>query len=258
MKDMLNTDTYAYASRLKATDPMQKFIFAFLTLGVCLWADQLLVSLAVILMMSGVALWFGGTPLSVWLKLMIVPISFLLIGIFTIAINISYESQGFIFAFPVAGFWVGISEIGIYQGINLFFRVLGSVSCLYFLSLSTPMVDLLSVLRKLRLPKLIVEMMGLIYRFIFVLLETAVTMLIAQNSRLGYVNLVSGYRSMGSLASALFIRAYKRSNELYTALEARGYDGELKVLEEAYEDNKFMVIFAVGINGILIALSLLT
>lgn len=255
---MLNTDTYAYASRLKAVDPMQKFIFAFLTLGVCLWADQLLVSIAVIIIMSGVAIGLGGVPLSVWLKFMFVPITFLIIGIFTIAINISQESNNYIFAFPVAGFWVGISEVGIYQGINLFFRVLGSVSCLYFLSLSTPMVDLLSVLRKLRLPKLVVEMMGLIYRFIFVLLETSATMFIAQNSRLGYVNLASGYRSMGSLASALFIRAYKRSNDLYTSLEARGYNGELKVLEESCEDKKTMVVMAVGVNGVLIALSLLT
>lgn len=117
------------------------------------------------------------------------------------------------------------------------------------------MVDLFSVLRKLRLPKLMIEMMDLIYRFIFVLLETAGTMYTAQNSRLGYVNLVSGYRSMGSLVSALFIRSYKRSNELYTSLEARGYDGELRVLEEKYVGNKSLLYMAVGINGLLILLA---
>ncbi|HHY27862.1 MAG TPA: cobalt ECF transporter T component CbiQ [Desulfitobacterium dehalogenans] len=253
---MLNTDTYAYASRLKAIDPMQKFIFAFLTLGVCLWADQMVVSIAVIVLMSGATIVFGGAPFSVWLKLMIVPLSFLVIGIITIAINISRDVHSFLWAHSIAGYWVGISESGIREGINLFFRVLGSVSCLYFLSLSTPMVDLLSVLRRLRLPKLMVEMMGLIYRFIFVLLETAATMLIAQNSRLGYINLRSGYRSMGSMVSVLFIRAYKRSNELYTSLEARGYDGEIKVLEETYENNKNLVFLAALINGVLIFLAL--
>lgn len=114
----------------------------------------------------------------------------------------------------------------------------------------------MSVLRRLRLPKLMVEMMGLIYRFIFVLLETAATMLIAQNSRLGYINLRTGYRSMGSMVSVLFIRAYKRSNELYTSLEARGYDGEIKVLEETYENNKKLVFLAALINGVLIFLAL--
>lgn len=253
---MLNTDTYAYASRLKTIDPMQKFIVAFLTLGVCLWADQLFVSIAVIVFMSGVAIFFGGAPLSVWLKLMIIPMSFLMIGIFTIAVNISRDVYSFLWAYSIAGYWVGISENGIREGVNLFFRVLGSVSCLYFLSLSTPMVDLLSVLRRLRLPKLMVEMMGLIYRFIFVLLETAGTMLTAQNSRLGYVNLKTGYRSMGSLVSVLFIRAYKRSNELYTSLEARGYDGEIKVLEESYENNRNLVLLAVVINGAFVFLTL--
>lgn len=59
---MLNTDTYAYASRLKAIDPMQKFIFAFLTLGVCLWADQMVVSIAVIVLMSGATIFSEAPP----------------------------------------------------------------------------------------------------------------------------------------------------------------------------------------------------
>ncbi|AGA69245.1 cobalt ABC transporter, permease protein CbiQ [Desulfitobacterium dichloroeliminans LMG P-21439] len=252
---MLNTDTYAYASQLKVIEPMQKFIFAILTMGVCLWADNRLISIAVIIIMSSIVILRGGTPLPYFLKLISIPMAFLIISAFTIAIGFSIDQQNFILAIPVANFWLGITQSGLQQSINLFFRVLGSVSCLYFLALSTPMVDLFSVLRKLRLPKLMIEMMELIYRFIFVLLETAGTMYTAQNSRLGYVNLVSGYRSMGSLVSALFIRSYKRSNELYTSLEARGYDGELRVLEEKYVGNKSLLYMAVGINGLLILLA---
>lgn len=254
---MINIDKYAYASNLNRIDPMQKFVFAILTLGVCLWADTLVISLAVFFIMGWVTIRSGGTPLSVFLKLLLVPLSFLLIGILTIAINMSNNPQSFFFSIPIAGSWIGLSRVGVVRAGQLFFRVLGSVSCLYFLSLSTPMVDLLSVFRKLKMPKLLVEMMGLIYRFIFVLLDTAETMLTAQNSRLGYINWSTGYRSLGALASTLFIRTYKRSNDLFTALESRGYDGDLNVLEEPFEKSRKLVITTVAVNTILVSVALL-
>jgi cobalt/nickel transport system permease protein len=105
-------------------------------------------------------------------------------------------------------------------------------------------------------PKLIVELMGLIYRSIFVLLETADTMFTAQNSRLGYSDLKSGYRSLAALASTLFIRAYKKSDQLYIALESRGYDGEINVLEEQIETHWTEFITPVSINLFLIFVTL--
>ena len=47
------------------------------------------------------------------------------------------------------------------------------------------MTDILEVLRKMRLPALLIELMMLIYRFIFLLLETASAIMTAQESRLG-------------------------------------------------------------------------
>jgi cobalt/nickel transport system permease protein len=118
------------------------------------------------------------------------------------------------------------------------------------------MVDLLALLLRLKVPKLLVELMGLIYRFIFVLLETADTMFTAQNSRLGYSSLSTGYRSLGALASTVFIRAYKRSDELYTALESRGYEGELNVLDEPFETHWIKYIVPIVINLLLIITTL--
>lgn len=232
---MINIDNYAYTSKLKHIDPMQKFVFALLTLGVCLWANSVLISIFVILIMGWVTICKGGTPLSLFIKLMLVPMSFLIIGVMTIAISASENQSVFLYSVSVAGTHIGVSQVGIQNAMRLFFKALGAVSCLYYLSLSTPMVDLMVVLRRLKVPKLFVELMGLIYRYIFVLLETADTMVTAQNSRLGYSSLTTGYRSLGTLVSTLFIRAYKRSDELYTALEARGYEDELNVLEEPFE-----------------------
>lgn len=253
---MINIDKYAYSSKLRKVDPMEKFIFAVLTLAVCLWADISVISIAVFCIMTLVTVVAGGIPPRFFMKLLMVPMSFLVIGVFTIAVNISTDSSIFMIFIPISDLWIGISRIGLYKAGNLFFKALGTISCLYFLSLTTNIVDLLAVFRKLNVPSLMIEMMSLTYRFIFVLLDTAHTMLIAQNSRLGYENPKTGYRSLGLLASTLFIRAYKRSNDIFTALEARGYNGELNVVVGIFEKSGKIYIMTAIVNSILILVAL--
>jgi hypothetical protein len=56
---MFKIDKYAYASKLKRKDPMEKLIFAVLTLGVCLWADCIPVSVIILLLMAWVTVCLG-------------------------------------------------------------------------------------------------------------------------------------------------------------------------------------------------------
>ena len=255
---MINIDKYAYTSKLKNQDPIYKLTFSMLTLGVCVWADSILVSVLVLMVMCWYTVYKGGIRFSLIIKLLIIPMSFLILGVLTVGFNVSKDQSIFLLSIPAFGTNVGVSRLGILNAMQLFFKALGAVSCLYYLSLSTPMVDLFAVLRKIKVPSLIIELMSLIYRFIFVLIETADTIYTSQNSRLGYSNLSSGYRSMAALASTLFIRAYKRSDELYTSLEARGYDGEINVVEEHFETHWTKYIPIVIIVLFLILVKFLT
>ena len=90
------------------------------------------------------------------------------------------------------------------------------------------MVDLTEQLRRWHVPVLFVELMTLVYRFIFVLLETTQAMRTAQEARLGYSSVGRWLRSVGMLASNLYLRANTRATNLFTALSARGYTGDLK------------------------------
>jgi cobalt/nickel transport system permease protein len=199
----------------------------------------------------------GGIPFAVFMKLILIPMSFLLIGVATIGINVSENQDVFLFYISVFEINIGVSLTGIKNAACLFFKALSAVSCLYYLSLSTPMVDLLQALGKLKVPKLFIELMGLIYRFVFVLLETVDMMFTAQKSRMGYSGISSGYRSLAALASTLFIRAYKRYDELYTSLESRGYDGELNVLDTHFKIQPLMFTMPIAINLSLVALVLI-
>lgn len=253
---MIYIDKYAYSSNLKKVDPVQKLVFAFSILGICIWSDNPVISLFVIIIMGWVTAQRGATPIGIFIKLLMIPMVFLLFGIMSVAVSISAEPKGYIAALPFINMWIGITEKGLWQAGNLFFKAMGAASCLGFLSLGTPVVDLISALKRLRIPKLLIELMGLVYRFIFVILETADTIITAQNSRLGYRSLKAGFRSLGAMSAALFLRAYSRSDEIYTALEARGYEGELNVLDMPFEKNKMAYVYIGAVSGFLIAVDL--
>jgi cobalt/nickel transport system permease protein len=115
------------------------------------------------------------------------------------------------------------------------------------------MVDLTDQLRRWRVPSLLVEMMMLVYRFVFVLLETAAAMHVAQEVRLGYSSRGRWMRSMGMLASNLYLRSQRRADALFTALSCRGYAGELRVLVDPAPWSSARVAAIMGLVGALAA-----
>jgi cobalt/nickel transport system permease protein len=95
--------------------------------------------------------------------------------------------------------------------------------------------------------------MTLMYRFIFILLESVQRMQRAQQSRLGYSTTWHSMQSIGQLGSRLFIDAYQRSQRLHIALESRGYtEGELRVLPAAYQHDTRTIWLAVAVASSLV------
>jgi len=188
---------------------------------------------------------------------MIVPLSFLLIGVLTIAFSVSTNPSGFWLAQTMHGLTVGIRYPDLITAVHLFLRSLGAVSCLYFLALTTPMTEIITVLNKLKVPVIITELMVLIYRFIFVFMETATTIRRAQLSRSGYVSMKCSFRSLSLLFSALLGKVFLKSQELYNSMAARCYSGEIKVLTKKRPVSPRNYLIITGLEIPLILLNVL-
>lgn len=232
---MFQIDYYAYANRLTAIHPAEKMFFSLAVITVCLAASTFYTSLAVILLMSSGVIIRAGIPWRFYIKLLTVPAFFLVTGTVAVAVSVSREAGVHLFGFYLAGFHVGVGADDLARAMGLFLKSVGATCCLFFLALTTPMVDIIALLNRLKVPSLFVELMGLIYRFIFVTAETAEKIYISQSSRLGYRSVKTGYISLGSLVSNLLIKSYHRSKLLFIALTSRGYNGELRVLESRYK-----------------------
>lgn len=254
---MINIDCYAYSNHLKAVHPGEKSLFSLITMIVCLTSPTVITPLIVIVLMAGVIILKAGIPARIFIQLMLVPLSFLLISFLTIAFSVSTNPSGFWLAETFNGLTLGIHYLDLITAINLSLRSLGAVSCLYFLALTTPMTEIIILLHKLKVPVIITEIMVLIYRFIFIFMETAITINRAQSSRLGYVSMKSSYRSLSRLFSALLGKVFLKSQELYNAMLARCYTGEIKTLTQPYPVSLRNYFLITGLEIPLIVLNLL-
>lgn len=152
----------------------------------------------------------------IWLPLLSIAI-----GVVTVAVSVSWD----------AGLRLAITPSGLTQATGLAVRALAATLAMFTLACSTPMIDLLSALRRARVPDPLIDIAGLIYRFSFGLLESAAAIRAAQDSRLGYASRTAGLRSASMSMAALFVRAWDRARRLEDGLAGRGYGEGLRTLE---------------------------
>lgn len=228
---MLLIDKLSYRSKLRYVNALEKLMYAVLTLILCILSRSVKVAVLVFVINGILTVGKGGIPLSRYIKLLTIPLAFLIVGTAAIVVNVSKIPLD-AFAFRIGAWYITGSTEGIRRAFELCATALSAVTCLYFLSLNTVMTDILGALRKLHLPSLLIELMLLIYRFIFVLFQTASAITVSQQARLGNRDFKTRVRSFGAMGSALFIRALKRSNTLYDAMESRCYDGSIRVLSK--------------------------
>jgi cobalt/nickel transport system permease protein len=255
---MLLIDKYAYFNGLKNVHPLEKMVFALSLLLFSLTVRDMTVSLITFTVMSALIIFGAKIPLSYYLKLLLLPGFFILSG--TITILFSFTSKftsisNIWWSWKVGNWQIFISDDSIGTVINLITVVLGSISCLYFLTLTTPITVILSVMRKLKVPSLLVDLIELTYRFIFIFLDTALAIHQSQASRLGYGSLRKGIRSLGLLISSLFLGVLQRSGHLTMAMNARGYQENLSYIEDTYTYSSRNWLIAIVILGSLIIIN---
>lgn len=228
---MIVIDKLCYYSKLRYVNAGEKFAFAMISLLFCVITRSIAIAIIVLIVNGILTVKKGGIPLYRYRVLLTIPLAFLLLSTIAIIVNISKIPLN-LFAIPVGSYYITGSWSSLLFGIQLILTALASVSCLYFLSLNTPMTDILLVLRNLHCPEMLLELMLLIYRFIFVLLDISSSISTSQDSRLGNKDYKTSLKCFGSLASVLLIRAMKKSNSLYDSMESRCYDGTIRVLNE--------------------------
>jgi len=228
MNNML--DDYALISPLRHSNNYLKLTVVAMGLLFGVSATSPATPLFIALCMSFATIVFAKVPIKFYLQLITLPLGFAVMGV--IIILFFFGSGHEITAINIAGHHLAIGSQGLDMAVLVMARTLSGMFCLFFLALTTPMVELFSVLKSSRVPDVIIELSMLIYRYIFVLLEVAVSIKFAQTVRLGYKDLLTSLHSTGMLAGTLFIRSWEQGERLYVAMDSRCYDGKLAMFSQ--------------------------
>jgi cobalt/nickel transport system permease protein len=121
------------------------------------------------------------------------------------------------------------SREGFRGGLILGARVAGAVSMIILLGVTTPAHEVFRALFWMKAPREWVEVAMLMYRYIFVLIETAANMATAQRLRLGYSGARESLRSLGVLSGSVVLRSAEQAVKTSEAMMLRGYQGSLPV-----------------------------
>jgi cobalt/nickel transport system permease protein len=155
-----------------------------------------------------------------------------------------------LFAFSIGPWTLTANAEGLARFVSLALKSWLSVQAAIVMASSTPFPELLQAMRSVGIPRLLVSMFGMMWRYIFVLADEALRLMRARAARSGsriVASMAPAFshkrlhvreggsvlwraRVVGGMAGNLFLRAFERSDRIYVAMLSRGYDGEARFL----------------------------
>jgi len=128
-----------------------------------------------------------------------------------------------------------ITYQGLHTALLLILRVETTVTLTTILVLCTPWNQLLRALRSLGIPAELIVIAAMTHRYIFLLIETTNQMFESRISRT--VGVLSGSQEraiMSQTAAVLLNKSMDLSYEVYLAMMARGFRGDIRLLREPH------------------------
>ncbi len=129
-----------------------------------------------------------------------------------------------------------LSADGTIRFLSLLIKSWLSVQIALMMTATTAFADLLWALRELRVPRPLISIVSFMYRYMFVLADESLRLTRARASRSAAGagrtggGLIWRGKVAGGLVGNLALRAFERSERVYNAMLARGFQGELKTL----------------------------
>jgi cobalt/nickel transport system permease protein len=211
---------------LQALDPRVK-VLSILALLIAVGLSR---SLAVLVGLYGIALilaWRSAVPMGFFIKRV-----WLFMPFFTglIALPAFFITPGPALVHLPLG--LVITRTGALTALFLLLRVSTSVSLGVLLMLTTAWPTLLKALSVLRVPEGFILILGMTYRYIYLLLRTTQDMFLSRKSRVvGRLTSAEERQVLAASAGTLLNKSLHLSGEVYLAMQSRGYRGQAHTLD---------------------------
>lgn len=220
----LFTDYFALRDNaMTRIDPRPKVVIALAVIVAVVLSQQAFLPLLAAVVSVSIILIMGIPPLLLLMR-MAAPLG---IAAVVCVLRPFFVDGAPILTFTFRGWSFTASYAGMWDGLLIAYRVLGAVSTMILLSMSTPAHRIFSVLSWAHLPPTLIETAMLMYRYIFALLRHASDAIAAARIRLGFSSPRRALSSMGMVAGAVLTRSMEQAERTHEAMTCRGYQGDI-------------------------------
>jgi cobalt/nickel transport system permease protein len=167
-----------------------------------------------------------------------------------------------LFTIPIGSLSLTVTSMGLERLLSIMFKSWVSLQVAIVFSAATPFPDMLLAMRAVKIPRLLVSLFGLMWRYMFVMVDEAIRLMRARAARSGAIegsksggSIVWRAKVTGGMAGNLFIRSIDRGERIYDAMAARGYDGEVRAFPLPPISSSSWLVLLGGL-GLLVALLL--
>ncbi len=129
------------------------------------------------------------------------------------------------------------TDAGVLRFASIMLRAWLSIQAGILLVAVTPFPDMIHAFEHLRVPAILTTIIAFLYRYLFVLTDEVMRLLRARDARSAALPGLKSGRNVawrakiaGNMAGQLFLRSYERSDRIYNAMLARGYQGQMRTL----------------------------
>jgi cobalt/nickel transport system permease protein len=233
-----NLDSIAQQSAYRHVNTGTKLLLALGSLVLCLLSPSPVVPLLAGILLTLVLIIPGRTSPVLYGELLLGPAIFAIMSVVVLL------------------FMLTITTGSLRESTLVLSRVFGSSVALFFIALTTPMTDLFNGMKRIGIPLELIDLMMIIYRYIFIVSAQAKEIWQAQVMRLGYSRPMEAIRSFAMLSGMLFISSWNSGEDLIHAMDCRCYNGIFPSLDIA-EPVKMrslvpVLLYLGGLTGVLL------
>ena len=232
MSEQTQMDTLAYSSRMLEWAPLGKLLFVISVLIVNIMTESILVPFVTLAI--GLVLMAYSTNFKIPFMIALAILEAFVILIFgagVVSVNGDMADPAI---WDTDFLWMHfhMTEASFNEAWLILLRGTAGVAVMLSFATSTPIPYMSLGLKQVRIPVEVIEIVVLIYRYAFLLLERMEAMWNAASSRMGFNGKMTSIRTVAAIAIGIFIQSTNLSDKSQVALECRNYRGYFPVYRE--------------------------
>ena len=158
--------------------------------------------------------------------------------------------------------WLHVTDAGLNWGILLFVRLLVCLTAIIIYSSTTPLQEMASSFRKLKMPRDLAMILSIMVRFLFLFVDELAAIRKSQKSRNFSIhgkNTPYKWRvkQVGYTIGMMFLKAYEQGERVHKSMVSRGFSDASEMFDEKKSPEKSDYLYLLTIIIIVIVLEII-